>query len=254
MALNINIRKGTTMSIEDNNGNIAENKATEESNESEGRIKNLQSEFSRKTANLDSKLEQINYQLQQMSLLGNQVKTDPNSNQRPDSILEPEKYEQYMEQKFEAKLNNRLDAQNRQQSEVAQLVNMFPELSDASSDLTKSAIEAYNRLSAHDKTSPVAYRLAVQGAALELGMLPKNKRDNNRKQVNESDDIGASNQSASTSASKNTQGKGKIKLDESTLAFAKLLGKDVNDPKYVERLQKAASRNGWGKFKNRSEY
>lgn len=253
MALDINKRMGTPMSTEDINGNIADNKSTD-NNETDGRIKNLQSEFSRKTANLDSKLEQINQQLQQMSLLGNQVQPASNNNQRPDNILEPEKYEQYMEQKLEAKINSKLEAQNRQQAEVAQLVNMFPELSDASSDLTKSAIETYNRLSAHEKTSPAAYRLAVQGAALELGMLPKNKRDNNSKrQVNESDDIGAGNQSAASSQNK-SQGKGKVKLDEATIAFAKLLGKDVNDPKYVERLQKAASRSGWSKFKNRNEY
>lgn len=225
--------------------------APEQSAAPEERFKNLQAEMNRKTSNLDSKLEQINQQLQQLSLLGNSVQAPQNSNTRPDAVLEPEAYERYMEQKMESRLNDRFANQQKQQSEIASLVNNFPELSDGSSELSQAAVRAYNNLSPQEKGMPGAYRLAVQGAALDLGILPKSKRaENNKSKSNESDDIGArsSNEGRSSGKGKNQ------KLDDSTLEFARLLGKDVNDPKYVERLQKAATRTRWSKAQNRSEY
>ena len=217
----------------------------------EERFKNLQAEMNRKTSNLDSKLEQINQQLQQLSLLGNSVQAPQNTNTRPDAMLEPEAYESYMEQKMESRLNDRFANQQKQQSEIAGLVSNFPELSDGSSELSQAAVRAYNNLSPQEKGMPGAYKLAVQGAALDLGILPKSKRaENNKSKSNESDDIGARSSNEGRNNSKNKS----QKLDDSTLEFARLLGKDVNDPKYVERLQKAATRTRWSKAQNRSEY
>ena len=70
---------------------------------------------------------------------------------------------------------------------------------------------------------------------------------------NESDDLGAKGNSEGIRQQQNDNKK-KNKVDDSTLAFAQLLGKDVNDPKYIERLQKAASRTRWSKAQNRNEY
>lgn len=238
------------MDGENNSNNNGSNDAAEQD-----RLKNLQAEFSRKTSNLDSKLEAINQQLQQLSLLG-QVNTKQQETQtaagRPDPILEPEAYEKYMEQKLESKLNSRLEVQQRQQAEIGSLVAQFPELQDPNSDLTKSALQIYNSMSPSDKSNPIAYRTAIQQAALDLGVLPKAKRQQQQQVTNdESDDIGNGNkrqQQQSTKSSKNG------KLDAATLAFAQALGKDINDPKYRERLEKAASRGTWGKFKSQKDY
>jgi len=231
-----------------NNDNNGGNDAAEQD-----RLKNLQAEFSRKTSNLDSKLEAINQQLQQLSLLG-QVNTKTQEAQpagRPDPVLEPEAYEKYMEQKLESKLNSRLEVQQRQQAEIGSLVSQFPELQDPNSELTKSALQIYNNMNPMDKNNPIAYRTAIQQAALDLGVLPKSKRQQQQQVTNdESDDIGSGNrrQQSPTKSGKNG------KLDAATLAFAQALGKDINDPKYRERLEKAASRNTWGKFKSQKDY
>lgn len=238
--------------MDDQNNNNSGNSAPELlAAPEETRFKNLQAEMNRKTSNLDSKLEQINQQLQQLSLLGSNVQTPQNNNTRPDPLIEPEAYERYIEQKMESRLNDRFSNQQKQQSEIASLVSNFPELSDSSSELSQAAVQAYNNLSPQEKGMPGAYKLAVQGAALDLGILPKSKRvENNKAKSNESDDIGArsSNEGRNSSKGKNQ------KLDDSTLEFARLLGKDVNDPKYVERLQKAATRRQWSISKNRNEY
>ena len=217
----------------------------------EDRVKNLQAEMTRKTNNLDEKLNQINESLRQMSMLNNPVQ-QPRSQvieERPDPILQPQEFETYMERKMESKMNARLDTQQRQQSEISMLANQFPELSDSNNELTRNAIQNYNNMSALEKNSPGSYKLAVQSAALDLGILPANRRKQT-KVADESDDIG------NRSNANNKQGapKGKAKLDSATIEFARALGKDINDPKYMERLQKAGSRQTWGKSKNRSEY
>lgn len=232
-----------------NNDNNGGNDAAEQD-----RLKNLQAEFSRKTSNLDSKLEAINQQLQQLSLLG-QVNTKQQEAQpagRPDPVLEPEAYERYMEQKLESKLNSRLEVQQRQQAEIGSLVAQFPELQDPNSELTKSALQIYNSMSPSDKNNPIAYRTAIQQAALDLGVLPKAKRQQQQVTNDESDDIGSGNkrQQQQQSTKNNKNGK----LDAATLAFAQALGKDINDPNYRERLEKAASRHTWGKFKSQKDY
>lgn len=237
----------------ENNNNGASDAAEQD------RLKNLQAEFSRKTSNLDSKLEAINQQLQQLSLLG-QVNTKVQETQpagRPDPVLEPEAYERYMEQKLESKLNSRLEIQQRQQAEIGNLVSQFPELQDPESDLTKSALQIYNNMSPSDKNNPIAYRTAIQQAALDLGVLPKSKRQQQMTANNESeDDLGARNNRSGQMPSGSKKGSSSAagKLDAATIAFAQALGKDVNDPKYRARLEKAASRNTWGKFKSQKDY
>ena len=236
------------MDEQNNSGDNAPEQAAPEE-----RFKNLQAEMNRKTSNLDSKLEQINQQLQQLSLLGNNVasnKPEPTP-EIPDAILNPREYTDYIRKEVQRDTKSMMEAQQRQQSEIAGLVSNFPELSDGSSELSQAAVRAYNNLSPQEKGMPGAYRLAVQGAALDLGILPKSKRaESNKSKSNESDDIGARSSNEGRNNSKNKS----QKLDDSTLEFARLLGKDVNDPKYVERLQKAATRTRWSKAQNRSEY
>jgi len=216
------------------------------------RIKNLQSEMNRKTQNLDAKLADINAQLQQLSLLGNQVRQQqaPVQEEIPDAMLDPRAYAKYIKDEAVRETRGMLESQQKQQTEVAGLVNMFPELGDSASELTQVAIANYNNMSALEKSAPGAYKLAVQSAALDLGIVPKNKRQAAKPVGDESDDIGARGNADNRQAAP----KGKVKLDANTLAFAKLLGKDTSDPKYIERLTKAAGRKSWGKATNRSEY
>jgi hypothetical protein len=209
----------------------------------EDRLKNLQAEFDRKTTNLNDKLSQINAQLQQLSQLSAPAQSRQPEN-RPDAVLDPEGYERYMEAKLESKMNSKIESQQRQQAELGSLVSMYPELQDNDSDLTREALQAYNSMSPSDKANPLAYRTAIQSAALNLGLLPKHKRQQKSQVQNESDDIGASSQPVSRQQSKK-QGK----LDPATLAFAQALGRDTSDPEYLKRLEKHSQREVWGRYK-----
>ena len=239
---------------ENNSNNSGQQSESQDMSNQQDDLRNLKAEMQRKTSNLDDKLAQLNQKLQQLDLLGNNVQMQqPKQDNRPDPIMEPEAYEAYMERKLEAKMSQRLEAQQRQQADIAGLVNNFPELQDSNSELTQQAISIYNNLSPQEKQAPGAYKLAVQSAALELGILPKNKRQtaqNERSARDESDDIGA----RTSNTSRPPQKGGKTKIDDATLAFAQALGKDINDSKYLERLQKSASRDTWGKFKSKNEY
>jgi len=215
----------------------------------EDRVKNLQAEMNRKTSNIEEKLAQINQQLQQMSLLGTQVDTNQSNaaDEIPDAVLDPKAYTAYIRKEAAKEAGMIIEKQQRQQAELGSLVSMYPELQDSSSDLTKEALRIYNSMSPQDKSNSLAYKSAIQSAALDLGILPKHKRQQKSVQNDNSEDIG----SGQSNNQQRQQSKKQGKLDPATIAFAKALGKDVNDPKYLERLEKTASRQVWSKYQGR---
>ena len=141
---------------------------------------------------------------------------------------------------LKAQLN--LAANNQTNSVLSQLGSEYPELNDANSDLTLKSVEIYKRMSERDRSSSMAFKTAVRDAAADLGILPKNKR---KSTSGEGPDIGSGNSSSQSAG--NSQPRSK-KLDDKTLAFAKLIGLKTDDPKVVERLKARSQRAKWNKY------
>lgn len=216
------------------------------------KLASFQKELTQKTSSLDEKLASINQTLSNMNQQQASLHQQTSQNKKPDPILNPDEYEAYMEQRMEQKINQRMSIQQKQNNEIAGLASQYPELSDGSSELTKAALQSYNQLSNEEKASPLAYRAAVQAAALELGLLPQNKRKQQKQVMDETEDFGGTNSNQNSRPQNNSKKGGKV--DAATLAFAQALGKNVNDPEYLKRLEKASGRGSWGKFKNKGDY
>lgn len=211
-------------------------------------IKNLRSEMSRKQENLMSELNQIK------QLLAESSKTAINTRHKvmeqseddvPDPILEPKKYKEYLKREVMNETSQMVNQNNQRNSQLASLVQSYPELQSSDSDLTKKAVEYYSRLSEYEKQSPNAYKYAVQDAASDLGVLPVNKRPKNSNQ--ESDESFTANSGSYNSNRPSAKKKADDKIDDATLAFAQAIGKDINDPKYIESLKKHVGRKNWNK-------
>lgn len=211
-------------------------------------IKNLKSEFGRKQDNVLSELTALKQQLSELSQnivkpsVGIKAK-DQNEDNFPDPIVDPKGYKDYIKREISQEMGQSINNNNQRQAALSALVQQFPELQDGNADLTKKAVEYYNRLSNEEKMSPNAYKYAVNDAALDLGVVPMSKR-----QRNDNDDesfTGSSSGNAKRPSQKNKQTE--EKLDPATLAFAQAIGKDINDPKYIESLKKHASRKNWSK-------
>ncbi len=161
---------------------------------------------------------------------------------------DPKAYARKVEERAEARamqqVNAALNNQSRQQAILSQLGSEYPELNDASSDLTIKAVENFKRMSQEERNAPGAYKIAVRDAAAELGVLPKNKRKVTNSEV---PDVGSNSQSGSGQQGSSGSRSNK-KIDGNTLVFAKLIGLNTDDPKVVENLKKRAQRTNWKKY------
>lgn len=231
-------------------------------------IKNLKGEFNRKFENTNQQLmaiaEQLNYLNTSMRSQQVAATAAPQQVQKvPDPLTEPDQYAAYVEQKVEQRVSKKVETQQKKNAELASLASSYPELQKADSELTRAALQAFATLSDDEKLSPMAYRLAVQSAAAELGILPAHKRAQLNQQANSqaapNNDEGdapfmtnSSNNNQANSGNRKPGGK-KQDVDQKTIEFAKLLGRDVNDPKVIEGLKKASARKNWSKYKGKGE-
>lgn len=237
------------------NENPADSGAGSPSDKGERTTDSVVAEFARKTsklaeenAALSQKLDQLTALIQQQRTGGNssaQATGDDEANLEELIYKDPKAYAKAVEaravRKADEMINSRLQTQNEAQSVLAQLAADYPELNDSSSELTKKAVSIYNSLPANQRSNPLAYKIAVRDAAADMGVLVKSKR----KQSN-SDDFAMD--SGSGGSSSRPQSKGSEKVDNRSLAFAELLGLNVNDEKVVKRLQERSKRKNWGNW------
>jgi hypothetical protein len=125
-----------------------------------------------------------------------------------------------------------------------QLTADFPELSQMDSDLTQGAIKALATLSPEQQNSPSGYQIAVYQAANALGLKPKKLRS----AMGEGDSFSLPS-SGRPNMSKEKGGD----IPKEVLEFARLMGRNVKDPKVLARLKKATQRQGWMRYSNESE-
>lgn len=123
---------------------------------------------------------------------------------------------------------------------VVRLASMYPEI-QADSKVQQAVVSEHNKLNKSLQDTAEGYELAVQRAVTKMGLVPKSKRQ----QAGSSDDYVASGSKGGGSA---TTKKGKSKVDEKTLAFAALLGRDIEDPKVIEGLERATERDRWNRY------
>lgn len=215
-------------------------------------LKNLHSEFSRKTEKLAQENQKLSSQLSEVLqiLNKNTLKQAPSSQSADEDLEElafkdPKAYAKRVKaeaaQEASTLVSRQIQAQQHSQSVLNQLVSEYPELNEASNELTLKAVENYKNMSDEDKRSAGAYKIAVRDAAAELGVLPKNKRKST------SNDDFALSGNASTSNPKGNK-RGEVELDQRTIAFAKLIGLNTDDKKVMESLKNRSQRKSWSKY------
>lgn len=144
---------------------------------------------------------------------------------------------QTVEEVFEA-----LDRRDKARETQNKLFGEFPELQDVSSPLYKKADEIYRSFGIPEKAGIdiSALRASVNEAALDLGVVPKSKR---QKEASNDEFTGLPGGS-SRSGGKQP----KAKVTEGMLAIAQRMGINTDDPKAVARLEQRAQRKNWLKY------
>jgi len=222
--------------VEDNqNGGTPPNESTGTQTQPDP-TQNLKAEFNRKFDNLTNELRNI---AARISTPPAQQQPQPTKKKLADlAITDEEAFESEVSSLVETKASKiiaeREERLTKTNQILASLTQDFPELTSGDHELTKRAVEIHNSMSPDEKANPaVAYKLAVQNAALELGIRPKSKRS--------SESGGDFSLSGSGSGQRRSQG-GKKDLDPATEQFAQLMGLDTSDPKVRERIKQRANR------------
>jgi hypothetical protein len=219
-------------------------------------LTSIKSEFSRKTQKLAEDNQKLSQQLNEITQLL-QKQTGPskpaNSSATEEDDLEDlayrdpkgyaRKVREQATQEATRVVSQQLNQQQQSQAVLNQLVADYPELSDASNELTVKAVEIYKNLSDDEKRSPSAYKIAVRDAAADLGVLPKSKRKSTSGDDNFS--FGGSSSSSGNAPSRSKSGGD---LDQRTLAFAEMVGLNIKDKKVVDRLKQRSQRKSWSKY------
>jgi hypothetical protein len=139
-------------------------------------------------------------------------------------------------------------ALNEFNSRYAELCADYPEINDVKSDFHIRAKEIMTE-STSKKFDASALERAVLRAASEKGVLPvKHRKANNDE--NDSEYLGAGSSGSSESRSSRRRGSSE-KLSAATIAFAREVGLNVNDPKIVERLTKTHNdrKGNWNRYR-----
>lgn len=144
-------------------------------------FKNFKAEMGRKLGNLEQTNAQLLAQLQAMN--SRPAPAHPAAGEPKVSDVwfdKPDEAARMIEERTEKRIEAKLAAQQaqaqKQQATLASLVAEFPELNQGDSDLAKRAVEIYNALPEDERATPMAYKVAVKDAALELGVKPKSRR------------------------------------------------------------------------------
>lgn len=209
--------------------------STESSNSAPDPIVNLKAEMNRKLGNLTDTNSRLEAQL--AAIAASLKPAAPATPEKKVSVFEDEEaFAQSLEARVASRLDQVLSQRDQHSATIAALVNDYPELADGSSELTVRAVEIFNSMSPADKASSIAYKTAVQSAALEHGVRPKSKRAKSTE--NDSFSLGAS------SGGSEPRRAAKGQLDERTKLFAEAVGLNLDDPKNKASADRIKSNHG----------
>jgi len=219
-------------------------KTVNESSQNEDPMKNLKSEFDRKLKNLEANAsEKMDALTKANTELLQRLAPQPKPAEPEDDDLwltDPGTAKENLRKQILAEVRQEAataqQATQVQQTTYNEMAKSFPELYEPNSPLVRKANEYFSKVAAEQKTDPNVIEASILKAAMEIGLKPVSKRTKS-----DTDDFVAG------SSKKTAKAGGE--MPDTMMQFAKLLGQPVDDPKYIERLRKHASRKNWMNYK-----
>lgn len=246
-----------------------ETNSPEMNEEGEDRVKNLQSEFNRKLENQEKQftamseaLSNINNMLASSQAASQSASSPSVSSGFNSSELEslqysdPAKYASIIKeqakkealqefQSFQAEQNKRVQAtQAKQNAIIAEITREFPEATQAGHPLYDKVQEMYKTLSPEQQNDSGQWENLVYKAAFEVGVKPRSKRSKD-----DPNDGFVVSGGSGTFPKSGQSSKSQTHITQRMKEFAALLGRPVEDEKYMKSLEKAAARKSWSTYK-----
>lgn len=153
-------------------------------------------------------------------------------NEEDDNLYDPKN----LLARSEQIMTRRLQEEKAKDSMIWELAQEYPEIkSDAK--LRAAVLEAQKSLPESIRDSATGYESAVLKAVSKAGLVPKSKRQTQDPDV--SMEVRGNGE----------RRQGKQKISQATLATAQLMGRDINDPETLKRLEEASQRINYSKWR-----
>lgn len=192
-------------------------------------MNNMKSEFNRKMTNIEQRVTPKVQEIVEEESLEDLVYSNP------------KKFTEKITQQAQEAANRALNHRQKDAEVISNLIYEYPELQDKNSELFKQAVKVYENMSPEEQNNPLARKLAVKEAAMELEVKPRHKRSQ------QTDDFSMDGSSAYNSSNRSNRSREK-EVSDQTLAFAQAVGMNVNDPKVVEALKIRSQRKNWNRY------
>jgi hypothetical protein len=150
-----------------------------------------------------------------------------------DNLYDPKNLLRKSEEIFSQKLRD----EKAKDAMIWDLAQEYPEIK-SDTKLRAAVLEAQKSLPENLRDTATGYESAVLKAVSKAGLIPKSKRQSQEEDV-----------SMSPRGGGESRPKGKAKVTQNMLAIAQLMGRDVNDPETIKRLEAAAQRDTFNKFR-----
>lgn len=225
--------------------NADNNEQAPKTDDSKG-IESIRGELDAKLAEVKSQLESMNKQFaDSLQTLATAVKPEKQATTTIDDsdLYSGEKLSEKVASVANRIASEALAKERQLNGKIYELSQEFPEIqSDAV--LRKAIIEAHNSIPMSLRDTAEGYEMAVLKAVSKSGLVAKSKR----KEV-EVDPDSMPSRGQGRGGAERRAGGSKKKVSEATLAFAQLLGRDIDDPKVQKGLEEAANRNTWSRYR-----
>lgn len=210
-------------------------------------LKNLKSEVSRKFENQQAHLAQLN---ESLKALAAQLQQGSTATPAPASIREkiydnPDEAAQIIEDRAVAKAEQRISAkierQQAMQQRVLELTGEYPEFSQSNSEATLAAQRIHATLPESLKNTAEGAELAIQRAAMQLGLTPSSRR---RRPAGSDDGYIPSSKGSPRGRPQSNE----PELNDEQFTFAHLLNESIGRKPDEKKLKQYAGRKNWTKF------
>ncbi len=217
------------MANADENTNTSQNTA---GNTAGGNTGN-QDALTQQLAQIQENLGRMNAQMEATQAAIAAANRRPEPEQEDENLFEP----QQMINKMEKIFDTRLRTEKAKDMTIYNLAQEYPEI-QTDSKLRQAVLEAQKSIPESLRDTADGYELAVLKATQKAGLIPKSQR-----RAVEDEPSYDGRRSAPVKA------KPRVKVSEATLQVAELMGRNIEDPETLKRLEDAANRDTYAKYR-----
>lgn len=179
---------------------------------------------------LEAQLQAMNTRLEETMTAIAAANRKPEPRQEEVNLYEPSQMVQHVEKIFDTRLRE----EKNKDMVIYSLAQEYPEI-QTDTKVRQAVLDAQKTVPQHLQGTAEGYELAVLKATSKAGLIPKSQR-----KVLDDEPSGGQ---------RPPQPRKRVKVSPETIAAAQAMGMNTDDPEYMKRLEDAANRDSYTKYR-----